>query len=79
MDLGPPRINFLLPHATWDSPPRRPVTDTDYAKWLIEIFDRWLAEGCPSRIRTFDSILPTLRGGGSYTEALGLDPRSRGD
>jgi uncharacterized protein len=75
MDLQPPRIDFLLPHATWDSPPpRHSATDTGYAKWLIQIFDRWLAEGCPSRIRTFDSILSTLRGGKSYTEALGLDP-----
>ena len=77
MDLRPPRIDFLLPHATWDHPPRRqPARDSDYADWLIAIFDQWLAEGCPARIRTFDSILSTLRGGGSYTEALGLDPVS---
>ena len=74
MDLRPPRIDFLLPHATWDHPPaRRPASDSDYADWLIAIFDQWLAEGCPARIRTFDSILSTLRGGHSYTEALGLD------
>ena len=23
MDLQPPRIDFLLPHATWDHPPAR--------------------------------------------------------
>ena len=23
MDLRPPRIDFLLPHATWDHPPAR--------------------------------------------------------
>ena len=75
MDLRPPRIDFLLPHATWDHPPARAAaTDAAYAQWLIAIFDRWLADGCPSRIRTFDSILSTLRGGESYTEALGLDP-----
>ena len=75
MDLRPPRIDFLLPHATWDHPPARAAaTDTEYAQWLIAIFDRWLADGCPSRIRTFDSILSTLQGGESYTEALGLDP-----
>ena len=75
MDLRPPRIDFLLPHATWDHPPARSAaTDAEYARWLIAIFDRWLADGCPSRIRTFDSILSTLRGGHSYTEALGLDP-----
>jgi uncharacterized protein len=75
MDLRPPRIDFLLPHATWDHPPARTAgAEAEYAQWLIAIFDRWLADGCPSRIRTFDSILSTLRGGESHTEALGLDP-----
>lgn len=77
MDLGPPRIDFLLPHATWDHPPARtPGADSEYASWLIAIFDRWVADGCPTRIRTFDSILSTLRGGRSYTEALGLEAAS---
>ena len=75
MDLRPPRIDFLLPHATWDHPPsRRAGADSEYADWLIAIFDRWLAQGSPVRIRTFDSIMSTLRGGPSYTEALGLEP-----
>lgn len=75
MDLGPPRIDFLLPHATWENPPvRAPGADSEYAGWLISIFDRWLAEGRPVRIRTFDSILSTLHGGESLTEALGLGP-----
>jgi uncharacterized protein len=75
MDLRPPRIDFLLPHATWDHPPSRRVgADSEYADWLIAIFDRWLAQGSPVRIRTFDSIMSTLRGGPSYTEALGLEP-----
>ena len=75
MDLRPPRIDFLLPHATWDHPPvRTPASDSEYADWMIAIFDRWLADGRPTRIRTFDSILSTLRGGPSYTEALGFGP-----
>jgi uncharacterized protein len=73
--LHPPRIDFLLPHATWDHPPvRTPSSDSEYADWLIAIFDRWLADGRRVRIRTFDSILSTLRGGASFTEALGLGP-----
>jgi uncharacterized protein len=72
MDLRPPRIDFLLPHATWDRPPaRQPAADSEYADWLIAIFDRWLADGRPVQVRTFDSIMSTLRGGPSYTEALG--------
>ena len=74
--LEPPRIDFLLPHATWDNPPPARVHDTDerYADWLIAIFDRWLAGQRPVQIRTFDSIISTLGGGGSLTEALGLGP-----
>ena len=75
MDLCPPRIDFLLPHATWDNPPRRgQASETEYADWLAAIFDRWVAEGRPAEIRTFDSIISTLRGGESLTEALGLGP-----
>ena len=73
--LHPPRIDFLLPHATWDHPPvRTPASDSEYADWLTAIFDRWLTDGRRVRIRTFDSILSTLRGGASSTEALGLGP-----
>ena len=74
--LDPPRIDFLLPHATWDDPPpnRTDQTDERYADWLIAIFDRWLAAGRPVEIRTFDSIISSLAGGESLTEALGLRP-----
>ena len=75
--LSPPRIDFLLPHATWEDPPARgPGADSQYADWLIAIFDRWLAGGRPVGIRTFESILSTLAGGGNLTEALGLAPSS---
>jgi uncharacterized protein len=75
--LEPPRIDFLLPHATWDVPPaRNGPHGTEYADWLIAIYDRWTAQGRPVQIRTFDSILSTLAGGTSFTEALGLEPVS---
>jgi uncharacterized protein len=75
--LDPPRIDFLLPHATWDVPPaRNGPHGAEYADWLIAIYDRWTAQGRPVQIRTFDSILSTLAGGTSFTEALGLEPVS---
>jgi uncharacterized protein len=75
--LEPPRIDFLLPHATWDAPPpRNRPSDREYANWLIAIYDRWIAQGRPVQIRTFDSILSTLAGGPSFTEALGTEPVS---
>lgn len=77
LGLHPPRIDFLLPHATWDHPPAPALgVDAPYADWLITIFDRWLADGRPTEIRTFESVLSTLTGGESRTEALGLAPSS---
>ena len=75
LELDPLRLDLLLPHATWDAqPPRTAGAATEYADWLIAIFDRWQADGYPVRIRTFDSIIATLAGGDSATEALGLAP-----
>ncbi|GAA3097180.1 hypothetical protein GCM10017600_87120 [Streptosporangium carneum] len=71
--LEPPRVDFLLPHATWDAPPARP-TPTAYADWLIEIFDVWLAEGARVPVRLFESVIRTSRGDSSLTESLGLEP-----
>ncbi|MET8140677.1 FxsB family cyclophane-forming radical SAM/SPASM peptide maturase [Sphaerisporangium sp. NPDC005288] len=71
--LDPPVVDFLLPHATWDHPPPRPRSETEYADWLIAIFDRWAKDGRPVGVRMFDSIIRTGRGQGSLTEAFGLD------
>jgi uncharacterized protein len=73
--LSPPRIDFLLPHATWDTPPPRPGgAATPYADWLDAIYRRWDAAGRPVPVRIFDSVLRTLRGESSLTESLGLAP-----
>ncbi|MFI6150747.1 radical SAM/SPASM protein FxsBH, inactivated beta-hydroxylase extension form [Streptomyces sp. NPDC051109] len=73
--LAPPRIDFLLPHATWEAPPPRPDGRPDaYARWLLRLFDRWDGLGRPVPVRLFDSLLSTLRGGPSLTESLGLTP-----
>ncbi|MFG3281176.1 FxsB family cyclophane-forming radical SAM/SPASM peptide maturase [Streptomyces sp. NPDC048111] len=75
VELTPPRIDFLLPHATWDTPPPRPAgATTPYADWLDAIYRRWDAAGRPVPVRIFDSVLRTLRGGSSLTESLGLAP-----
>ncbi|MFE6974590.1 FxsB family cyclophane-forming radical SAM/SPASM peptide maturase [Streptomyces sp. NPDC057682] len=73
--LDPPRIDFLLPHATWDVPPPRPHgSATPYADWLDAVYRRWDAAGRPVPVRIFDSVLRTLRGESSLTESLGLAP-----
>ncbi|MEW2167213.1 radical SAM/SPASM protein FxsB, inactivated metallohydrolase extension form [Streptomyces sp. NPDC007084] len=73
--LHPPRVDYLLPHSTWDSPPPRPDgSPTAYADWLLKIFDRWDEQGRSVGVRTFESVLSTLRGGPPLTEAMGLAP-----
>jgi len=79
--LEPPRVDFLLPHATWDEPPARDVRwsadadpETAYADWLLAIFTRWNADGRPMGVRVFDAIESLAAGGPSSTESLGLGP-----
>ncbi|MFG2146717.1 radical SAM/SPASM protein FxsBH, inactivated beta-hydroxylase extension form [Streptomyces sp. NPDC048696] len=73
--LDPPRIDYLLPHATWDAPPARPNgSPTEYADWILTAFDRWEQQGGRVPVRLFESVLSTLNGGPSLTESLGLAP-----
>ncbi|GAA0410379.1 hypothetical protein Acor_35360 [Acrocarpospora corrugata] len=73
LSLEPPRVDFLLPHATWEDPPPRPSA-TAYADWLIAIFDRWHAGGRPIPVRLFESIINTTHERSSLSEAIGLEP-----
>ncbi|WP_433210489.1 FxsB family cyclophane-forming radical SAM/SPASM peptide maturase [Dactylosporangium sp. CS-047395] len=76
--FAPPRIDFLLPHGNWTTPPpgRSPGgDDAPYADWLVPIFDEWFdAPAQPTGIRLFESILDLLLGGSSGTEAIGAEP-----
>ncbi|WP_422774306.1 FxsB family cyclophane-forming radical SAM/SPASM peptide maturase [Plantactinospora sp. WMMC1484] len=72
---APPRIDLLLPHATWNAPPPRPGgAATPYADWLLRIYRRWVRDGRPVGIRLFDSLLASGAGGRSGAESVGLDP-----
>ncbi|WIN00859.1 FxsB family cyclophane-forming radical SAM/SPASM peptide maturase [Actinoplanes oblitus] len=66
---SPPRIDFLLPHATWETPP--PAGPTSYGRWLSAIFAVWTEDGRRVPIRLFDALLAP---GEARTEAVGLGP-----
>ncbi|GII76745.1 hypothetical protein Sru01_17270 [Sphaerisporangium rufum] len=70
--LEPPRIDLLLPHATWDAPPSGATGA--HGEWLVKVFDRWWSDGRPMAVRLFDSALRTLADRSSLTESLGLEP-----
>ncbi|NBM18268.1 FxsB family radical SAM/SPASM domain protein [Streptomyces sp. GC420] len=73
--LDPPRIDFLLPHATHAEPPERPDgAPAPYADWLLTVHRRWVARGRPVPVRVFDSVERTLHGESSLVESLGVDP-----
>jgi uncharacterized protein len=76
IDFGPPKMDFLLPHGTWDAPPpgRMPESAaTPYADWLIAVFDHWYRRP-QTRLRLFEEIMRLLLGGASDFEAVGLGP-----
>jgi len=76
--IGPPSINFMLPHANWASPPPGYSVGemgTKYADWLIAIFDRWYHS--PQRevgIGLFEEIINLVLGGASASESVGISP-----
>lgn len=76
--FSPPKVDFLLPHGNWSSPPRDRVPgspDTPYADWLIAVFERWYgAARQETHVRMFDEIINVLLGGQSRVEGVGLSP-----
>jgi uncharacterized protein len=71
---APQAVDFLLPHATWEHPP--PGHDpkgTPYARWLIDIFERWYAAPRrETRIRLFENIMDLSLGGEVHSATVGL-------
>lgn len=71
----PPSIDFLLPDANYDRPPRLPAPDLDWnswSHWLIALFDYWYRSASTVPIRTFESIISQLLGGPTWQDNIGL-------
>jgi uncharacterized protein len=76
LESAPPRVDFLLPHGTWESPPPGRLPEdpgTPYADWLITVFDRWYDEP-RTEVRLFAEIMRLLLGRPTSTESVGLAP-----
>jgi uncharacterized protein len=78
LEFAPPRIDYLLPHGNWTSPPPLldPLaTDSPYGDWLVTAFDRWYdAPVRETEIRLFAEIIHLILGGASRSEQVGLSP-----
>jgi uncharacterized protein len=72
LSYAPPRLDLLLPHATWDWPPPASAPDrTVYGDWLVTAFDHWVAHGGEVKLRLFDELIRVLLGGASRSEVIG--------
>lgn len=90
LGFSPPRLNLLLPHGTWHTPPPglagrtappgtapgpTPAEPVPYARWLCAVFDRWYdAPRRETGVRLFEEILVLLLGGTARSEVVGLTP-----
>ncbi|MEV7021635.1 FxsB family cyclophane-forming radical SAM/SPASM peptide maturase [Kitasatospora sp. NPDC093558] len=86
LEFAPPRLDLLLPHATWQSQPagvRRALPSAPpaggepapYGEWLIAAFDRWFdAPRRETGVRLFEELAVLLLGGRAASEAVGLAP-----
>ncbi|REE95487.1 FxsB family cyclophane-forming radical SAM/SPASM peptide maturase [Thermomonospora umbrina] len=79
LETAPPKVDLLLPHGSWGSPP--PGLDpgrgdaTPYADWLAAVFDRWYrAPRRETGIRFLEEIINLILGGRSRSESIGLSP-----
>ncbi len=69
----PPKLDFLLPDAhNLRPPPGRDSEPASYEQWLINAFDLWLDQYPHLFVRTFESLLDTVCGLASHTDAFGL-------
>ncbi|MFH8383601.1 FxsB family cyclophane-forming radical SAM/SPASM peptide maturase [Kitasatospora sp. NPDC018058] len=88
LEFAPPRVDLLLPHATWRAQPAGvhrslPVAPpcgsseqpAPYGEWLIAAFDRWYdAPYRETGVRLFEELSVLLLGGRAASEAVGLAP-----
>ncbi|MEV4134026.1 FxsB family cyclophane-forming radical SAM/SPASM peptide maturase [Dactylosporangium sp. NPDC049742] len=74
--LGPPIIDFNLPHATHDTPPHRTAPDEpEYGRWMSRVYDAWIgADTYTHSVRMLEDIVALSLGAHGSVESLGLAP-----
>jgi uncharacterized protein len=73
--MNPPAVDFLLPDATYDKPPRRGANasvQSPHGQWLIKIFDAWTREDNPAiKIRVFNHVMRSILGRADGFDGIG--------
>jgi len=76
MQYAPPAIDYLIPHATWESPPSS--APGEMGTWLGHAFYEWARQESTGKhettVRLFKSAIAVAIGLPSQTEQLGSSP-----
>ena len=69
-----PSIDFLYRDGNHTKlpPGKRSFHSTEYGRWLCDLFDIYLADSSPPKIRVLDDLTKLILGGASQKEGVGL-------
>ena len=72
--LYPPSIDFLYRDGNHNKlpPGKDSLRSTEYGKWLCDLFDIYITDATPPRIRLLDDLVKLILGGESQKEGVGL-------
>jgi uncharacterized protein len=71
--LGPPSVDFLYRDGNHYELPagKKSFESTEYGRWMVALFQHYLADPDPIRIRVLDDMLRLMLGGRSRKEGVG--------
>ena len=72
--MHPPSIDFLYRDGNHNKlpPGKHSLCSTEYGTWLCDLFDIYVADPTPPRIRLLDDLTKLILGGSSQKEGVGL-------
>lgn len=72
---GAPSFDFLYRDGNHDvlPPGKRQTDSTEYGDWMVHLFDHYLADPTPPRIRVLDDLVRLILGGRGRKEGVGPD------
>lgn len=73
-ELGVPSVDFLYRDGNHASLPygKSAVHSTEYGRWIVQVFQRYVADPHPFRIRMLDDMIKLALGGSGVKEGVGL-------
>ena len=73
-DLSPPSLDFIYRDGNHSNlpPGKESLTTTEYGGWMVRMFEAYVADEHPIRIRILDDMVKLVLGGSGTKEGIGL-------